>query len=295
MPEELRIVIVDQGGGGGAARPGAQPGPAPAVPGPPAAPQPPPVPPPVHGQQPGQRGSVRFGAPQAQQLGVALASGNIRGALSSIAGTLSAAGGALAGAVAGVTIGATAVAAALGGAALAARQFARKISEQVQELAGFSVQIAGAQAQTEIERLQDRFRRARRIGPELVSAERLRSRFESQIYDIGTEIFKVLLRIVERLDPFFEAVLSVLEKVAVKIGEVGPIVGGVFTFFSKRWAKLFGYWEEERDRRLQEEEGGLFFREFQKMFPKDFQFFGNQPPIPGGPPISIPGVGELGV
>ncbi len=216
MPgEELRIVVVDQGGAAGgrgpAGGPGARaPGGGQFPRGPVAPPvQPPPFvrPPPVQSPR-GPRatdssGRVISAIGVAGGVAGAAAIGNVAGAASGAAGAVAAAGGA-------VGIAVAAVAAGFAVAAIAAKKFAQVIESQTNKLAGFSAPLSAAQAQTEISRELALMRRAQRIGPELAAAERLRSKFETAMTDLGTEILGVLLKLLEAAEPFIEVAIKVL-------------------------------------------------------------------------------------
>ena len=214
MPEELRIVVVDQGGAApsrGAAAPAASssaraPVASRAFPRLHAPPVQPPQfagPPPVQPspRAPATRDSSRGAISAVGTVGGiagAAAAGNVAGAASaSSAGIVAAVGGPIGVAVA-------AVAAGLGVAAIAARKFAQVVESQTNKLAGFSAPLSAAQAQTDVRRELALLRRAQRIGPELAAAERLRSKFEDAITDLGTEVLGLLLKVLEIGEPFIE-------------------------------------------------------------------------------------------
>ena len=138
----------------------------------------------------------------------AAAAGNVAGAASrGAAGIVAAVGGPVGVVVAAVTAG-------FGVAAIAARKFAQVVESQTNKLAGFSAPLSAAQAQTEITRELALMRRAQRIGPELAAAERLRSKFEDAMTDLGTEILGVLLQLLEAATPFIEVGIKVMTIVA---------------------------------------------------------------------------------
>lgn len=218
MPEELRIIVVDQGGSApsrGAAAPAASssaraPAASRAFPRLHA----PPVQPPqfVGPVQPSPRapatrdpfrGAISAVGTAGGVAGAA-AAGNVAGAASrGASGIVAAVGGPIGLAVA-------AVAAGLGVAAIAAVKFSQVVESQTNKLAGFSAPLSAAQAETDIRRELALMRRAQRIGPELAAAERLRSKFEDAMTDLGTEILGVLLKLLEAATPFIEVGIKVL-------------------------------------------------------------------------------------
>ena len=236
MPEELRIVVVDQGGAapsrGGPTAPGGQqfpraPGGGQFPSGPVAPPvQPPPFvrPPPVQpsprapkASDPSRRAISAIGT--AGGVAGAAAAGNVAGAASrGAAGIVAAVGGP-------VGIAVAAVAAGFGVAAIAATKFAQAIESQTNKLAGFSAPLSAAQAQTEISRELALMRRAQRIGPELAAAERLRSKFETAMTDLGTEILGVLLKLLEAATPMIEVVIKVLTIFTAFLERFGDTIG----------------------------------------------------------------------
>ncbi len=252
MPEELRIVVVDQGG----ARPPAGPT-APAVgrglspaaggrPGirPPRIFQPPPIQPPpfrppklppgIPSPSPGRIPAVAAGAGAASIAERARGSrraiagiGTARGiagtaAAGNVGAAASAAAGVAAASIAGpVGIAIAAVTAGFAVAAIAVRKFAQAVESQTGRLAGFSGPLALAQAQTEIGRELIQLRRARRLGPELAAVERLRFDLEKALGGVATEILAVLLRLVEELRPLIESGIRGLDLTADFIEKFG--------------------------------------------------------------------------
>ena len=224
MPEELRIVVVDQGGAApsrGAAAPAASSS--------------------ARAPAAGPRALPALQAPRAAQgpRAVVAADGSRR-ALSAVGTAGGIAGAAAAGNVAGAASGAStgivaavggpigvavaSVAAGLGVAAIAARKFAQVVESQTNKLAGFSAPLSVAQAQTEITRELALMRRAQRIGPELAAAERLRSKFEDAMTDLGTEILGVLLKLLESATPFIEVGIKVLTIFAAFLEKWGDVI-----------------------------------------------------------------------
>ncbi len=239
MPEELRIVVVDQGGAAPSRGPTAPGGTAPGgipsgsrrVPGggqfprgtiaPPVQPppfvKPPPVQPRPRALDPSRRAISTIGT--AGGVAGAAAAGNVAGAASrASAGIVAAVGGP-------VGIAVAAVAAGFGIAAIAARKFAQVVESQTNKLAGFSAPLSAAQAQTEIRRELALMRRAQRIGPELAAAENLRSKFETAITDLGTEILAVLLKLLEAATPFIEVGIKVMTIFADFLEKWGDTIG----------------------------------------------------------------------
>ena len=154
-------------------------------------------------------------------IGTAAAAGNITGAASGATAAL------IAVATNPVAIAAGALAGGIGVATVAVKAFARSVESETQRLSGFSGPLAGAQAQTDIRRELDDLRRAQRLGPELAAAERLRSRFESQMTQLGTEIRLQLLRLVDIFTPFIERTADVLELVGNFVESNGDTISAL--------------------------------------------------------------------
>lgn len=206
MAEELRIVVVDQGGATGSGGGGG----GPSVPASGGVPTPPPFVKPPPERQPPVRvdATAAMGAiATARGIGATAAGGNVGAAAGATAGVTAAAIGGPVG------IAIAAVAAGFGVAAVAARKFAQVIDTQVQQLAGFSGPLAAAQAQSEIRRELATIRRAGRLGGDLAEVEDLRSRWQDAMHDIGTEILKILLEALEAGRPFIEFATDILNRI----------------------------------------------------------------------------------
>ncbi len=321
MTEELRIIVTEQGspqGGQPAPAPGARlpsartpgqlPG-APArtpgqLPGAPAGggadfaallvrppsvhgPTAPPLPGGVPSPAPPTSGQHQASAISAIQsvsgIGAAAAAGNITGAASG-------ATAALIGVVASpVAIAAAAIAAGLGVATVAITAFARSVESETQRLSGFSGPLAGAQARTEIRRELDDLRRAQRLGPELAAAERLRSRFESEVTQLGTEIKLQLLRIVDIFTPFIETTINVLDGIGEFLKENGSTISAVLKGLAVAnlplWipavlTRLGIIADNTGDR--EDDEDDIFTQQFLNLLPRALEERGPDAPIPGG-------------
>lgn len=299
MSEELRIIVVDQSGPAGGAGAVA----------------------PRGGQAPGAVGA-RAGVSARSRVGAtaefpALTTPRAQGAVSAAAGfgAVSAARGiagkAAAGNVTGAAAGAAGVGAtALGGpvgvavagvvagfavAAVAVRAFAKAIESQTDKLAVFSVPLSAAQAQTQIRREQALLRRAQRLGPELASAERLRSRFEDAISDLGTEILSVLLEMLDAMRPLIEVVIvgmklfaEFLEKHGDTIVRAAWIVAQVLQpilFAVEQLIKLIERFMGERE---DEEDRDPFTEAFMDLLPRGTR--GRPLFWPAGQAVPEPGV-----
>ena len=305
MPEELRIVVVDQGGGGSGSSGGGQfprvagggrvPGAPPVQPPPfvrPPPVQPPPVQPSPRAPRDPFRGAISAAGTAGGVAGAA-AAGNVAGAASrASSGIVAAVGGPIGLAVA-------AVAAGFGAAAIAAVTFARAVESQTSKLAGFSGPLAAAQARTEIGRELGLLRRAQRIGPELASAERLRSKFEGTMTDLTTEILRLLLRFFEEMRPLIEVVIAgtsattnFLEQHGDKIGEGAfAVARGINPKVATAVEIILGIanlMRGEVERREDDEFNDPFTQQFLDLMPRDTQ---GQPLFwPAGQPVPQPGV-----
>jgi hypothetical protein len=195
MPEELRITVIDEGGGTGGVAP-ASPAAKPAVPKPAEKPESP-------GQQQKAGGRALVGL--AQGAGVALASGRVAGAVGAVA---TAAIKALTGPIG---IAAASVAAAFAVATAGVVAFSRVITKQVNDLGELSAVLSQAITERESSRELARLRRADRIGPDLARITRLRTRWEDAMFDIGTEVLDTLLQILKLFQPLLDWTVQVAE------------------------------------------------------------------------------------
>ncbi len=125
-----------------------------------------------------------------------------------------------------VGIGLAAVGAATGLAVVGVKKFADSMEAEARKLADKSPDLAMATAQTDINREMASMRRAERIGPKLSNFERVRSKAETALYEIGTEIKDILLKLVEPLLPLVEgaangvmAMLEMIRAAEAKAGE----------------------------------------------------------------------------
>lgn len=226
MPEELRIVVVDQGGpaggpaGGAVAGRGARAGTTAGVAaggalrnrvGPP--PLSPSVPAPPRGGAALGAAAGFGGIRAAQGLASRAAAGNVAGAATAAAGLGASALGGPVGIAVAATVGVFVV------AGIAVKKFVDTIESETNKLAGFSLALSIAQSQTQISRQAALRRRAGQIGPQLAAAEHLRSQFETKLTDLNTEMLKVLLEIVNKLDPLFQVVLGRMDAVTDILGD----------------------------------------------------------------------------
>lgn len=266
MPEELRIVVVDQGttpsGGTAPSAPSTR---APSGGG-------------------GGRGSsteakIERGLGRIESILTSLASGRVGQAASGIGGALSGvvgrAGLAIAGFSAALTVG-----------AVAAKSFGRAIQQQVSELAAVSPAVALAQSQTELRRFFAQYRRGLAIGPELAAAERMRARFEESMTDLGTSILKILLQMASKLEPMVNAAIWLTDKLnnfvenqerngnalaAFTAWLAAVIPGGIAALDAIR--NLF---EDQQDQQQEDP----FAREFTDMMPRPPWFWPEGQPVP---------------
>lgn len=255
----------------------------PSVRGPTAPPLPSQVPPSAPATSAQRRASAISAIQSVGGIGGAAAAGNIAGAAS----------GATAALIAVVTnpiaIAAAALAGGLGVATVAITAFARSVESETQRLSGFSGPLAGAQARTEIRRELDDLRRAQRIGPELAAAERLRSKFESEMTQLGTEIKLQLLRIVDIFTPFIETAIRVLDGVGTFLENNGDaisaIVKGLVLTNLPLWFQLvlraLGVISDNTENAAEDAETDIFTQQFLNLLPNALEARGPNAPIPG--------------
>lgn len=296
MPEELRIVVVDQGGpaGGAVAGRGARAGTTAGVAaggalrnrvGPP--PLSPSVPAPPRGGAALGVAAGFAGIRAAQGLGAKAAGGNVLGA---VGGAVALGATALASpvglAIAGVTAGFVI-------AGIAVKKFADTIESQTDKLAGFSLALSIAQSQTDIRRQAALRRRAQQIGPSLAAAEALRSQFETRLTDLNTKMLEVLLEILSKLDPLFQFLLDRLDAANELLGDgnaqVQVAMAGVV---NPQAAAIIAIWKlltREVEKREDDNPDDPFAEEFMKMSaPRDAA--GPSPFQKAGIPLAAPGV-----
>ncbi len=126
------------------------------------------------------------------------------------AGSASATGAGAAGARLGLAIGplgiALAAVTAVGlGAAFAIKKMSNAAEREANRLSGFSGDLAGATAMTEIRREMADIRRASRLGPSLARLENTRSRAEDSLTDLGTELRVAFVDLVNEFQPLIDA------------------------------------------------------------------------------------------
>ncbi|MGH8743514.1 MAG: hypothetical protein ACREUY_04470 [Burkholderiales bacterium] len=111
---------------------------------------------------------------------------------------------------AAVAIGVLTVA-AVGGAIAIKRAF-DVFAKEADRLSGFSAQLSGATARSDIRAEFASLRRANRIGPDLARVEDSTSRIQTKITDLNTEMLRVLLKIygaIEPLMPYLEGTIGI--------------------------------------------------------------------------------------
>lgn len=255
----------------------------PSVKGPTAPPLPSEVPPPAPPTSDQRQASAISGIQTAGRLGAAAAAGNITGVASGATAAL------IAVATNPVAIAAAALAGGLGVATVAVTAFARSVESETQRLSGFSGPLAGAQARTEIRRELDDLRRAQRIGPELAAAERLRSKFESEVTQLGTEIRLQLLRIVDIFTPFIETAIRVLDGVGTFLENNGDaissLIKGLVLTNLPLWFQLvlkaLGVISGNTENAAENAEDDIFTQQFLNLLPNALEARGPNAPIPG--------------
>jgi len=310
MAEELRIIVTEQGspqGGQPAPAPGARlpsalagsqvsGAPAtggsvfqallvrpPSVKGPAAPPLPSQVPPPAPPTAAQRQATALSAIQTVGGIGTAAAAGNLAGAASGATAAL------VGLAASPIAIAAAAIAGGLGVATVAVKAFARSVESETQRLSGFSGPLAGAQAQTEIRRELDDLRRAQRLGPELAAAERLRSRFESEITQLGTEIRLQLLRLVDIFSPFIDTAINVLDRVGDFLenngGAISSLIKGLVVSNLPVWLQLvlttLGAISDNTGDTAENAETDIFTQQFLNLLPDALERRGPNAPIPG--------------
>ena len=172
-------------------------------------------------------------------------------------------------------------------AGIAVKKFADTIESQTDKLAGFSLALSAAQARTEISREAALRRRAERLGPQLASAEVLRRRFEDKLFDLGTEILDILLRLLATFEPIIDVTISAMglvakfleqnaEAIRVVLGLMFPILN-VLEVIADLIRRFMG---EQAD---DEDVNDPFAEEFMNLFRRNA---GQNP----GRPVAVPGV-----
>jgi len=127
----------------------------------------------------------------------------------------------VAGALGGVAAAAGPVAlafagvAAAGGLAIAAiKKVSDVLEEQAFYLAKYSGALAASSAQADIRQQQAEISRANQLGPLLASFQNDYSRGQTALYDLGTQLLKVVLEAYQIVRPFAETGIKLLEVTA---------------------------------------------------------------------------------
>lgn len=260
MAEELRIVVVDQGGG------------APSRP--PSAPAPPPRAPAAPRQE-REEEDDGIGAGEAtlapRVLPRAVAGvGAAAAAHPAIAATVVA--------LAGVAVAAGAVVVGFKAVSAVADRLSATVAEQVSELESLSGAVAAAAAATELQQMRARADRARQLGPGLAQAERFRAEREDAQFRLQTELLEQQIALTNALQPVFEVQnegTELLRKLVDSIGEklvdlvsnavqiLNPMLDAV-TDIIKWLADRFGLDDDEEQRLIDE-----FTRQFMGQAPRD--------------------------
>jgi hypothetical protein len=100
--------------------------------------------------------------------------------------------------------------------AYAAGKVVDYLKSQADNLSKYSPELAGATAQSDIRDMLAEMRRAQRVGPELANVENLRSRFETGMTNLTTEMLKILsgiLRFIEPIANLAAAIPAVLAEI----------------------------------------------------------------------------------
>jgi hypothetical protein len=213
-----------------------------------------------------------------------------RGAASGRVGSAAAAStGALAAAVTGpVGITIAAFAAAVGGAAVAVRSFGKLVEGQVSRLAGFSGEVAAAQAETDLRREVAQFRRAEQIGPQLAAAERFRGRLEQKSAELQTRLLAIVLELAQRAEPALEGLFVVLDKVVTLTEIIMKVVNehlGKLAILAPGLAAIVKLLSEIGENTRPEEEPGFedpFLDEFMGHVQNTPLFWPQGQPLPEG-------------
>ena len=206
-----------------------------------------------------------------------------------------------------VGIAAIGLAAGLGTAAIAARTFASDVTKQIQALRAVSGPLAASGAERDVEFQLARLRRADAIGADLARIERLRTRRETALFDIGTEIREVLLNLSRVFDPLAELLNTTLGSFATFLDDNGPLITFVLKLFVDNsfiglLSKLAEFLNQalkwlgiQNDRDIEDAEDNLgpFMRSFLQGMPGMFE--GQAPNVGGIPLDANPFRNPLGV
>lgn len=198
---------------------------------------------------------------------------------------------------AAIAIGAIAVGA--GAAGFALKKMADTFEAEANRLSGLSGPLANATARSDIRRELADLRRARRIGPQLADFEDMRSRGETAVADIQTEIYSILLDIYKDNRGAFEAVVDLLGQIAKLLDKASPVISwlgsaagrsviesipGIGPYLNKILTVLNIMNDREADN--EEDDDGMFDRYFMQLFESVNM------PIPGAPNQNPPAGGR---
>lgn len=121
------------------------------------------------------------------------------------------------GALAGLTVAAAAGAAGI-------KALFDTLGNEVRRLEGVSAEVNVATSMNEVRREMADLRRAEKIGPDLARFEALRGKMEDKMYDLGTEIHAILLKIFEALAPAIETVINGISVAVAALGQVNASI-----------------------------------------------------------------------
>ena len=184
----------------------------------------------VTGPRPIPAASAAGGAGGAGAAGAGSAAG---GAASSAAGSLAP----LAAAGGPVAIAFASVAAAAAGAVLAIKELGSVMGDQAKKLDGYSPEVSMAMGQADIRGEMQSFRRAQAIGPDLAKFENMKSDVEDKLYDVGTEILKVVLDMVNKFEPEIKLATGVLATVPTGIELTIKAIEAIYEAATLQWGK----------------------------------------------------------
>lgn len=219
-------------------------------------------------------------------------------------------------AMAGLSAAAGPAGAALAAVAVAAREvkeafdaISDTIQSEVDRIGHLSGAVSSAQARAEVEALERDIRRANEMSDDFVEFIETKARFDEQMHELWSSIYKILIEIYRLIEPLIELLIPVLELFADSIGDVfehvrktsanmdaayrvisSPMPMGM-QFIIEILNSILGNTKEIREQivEVEDEIADPFTRELMQTAREQITFGDKQIPAPPAGPFDFPG------
>lgn len=183
------------------------------------------------------------------------------------------------------------------------------VQSEVDRIGHLSGAVSAAQARAEVEALERDIRRANEMSDDFVEFIETKARFDEQMHELWSSIYKILIEIYRLIEPLIELLIPVLELFADSIGEVfehvrktaanmdaayriisSPMPMGL-QFVLEMLQSILGNTEEIRDQivEVEDEIADPFTRELMQAAREQITFGDKQIPAPPAGPFDFPG------